>query len=103
MNFYPNSIKQAQEFIFIHKSKRPTHPPLVFNNNDASRTFSQKQLSVKLYFKLMFEDHFKNVLTKVNQAIGFLLQNLLPRATPITIYKAFIRPQLDLMPCTIKL
>ena len=93
-NFDPS--KQAQEVIFSRKSKRSTHPPLSFNNNNASQTFSQKHLGVTLDFKLTFEEHLNNVLAKVYKAVGFLrkLRNLLPRATLITIYKAFIRPHL---------
>ena len=53
MCFNPNPRKQAQEVIFNHKSKRPTHSLLVFNNNNVSQTFSQKQSSVILYFKLL--------------------------------------------------
>ena len=97
MCFNPDPSKQAQEVIFSRKSKRPTHPPLVFNNNNVSQTFSQKHLGVILDFKLTFEEYLNNVLAKVNKAVGLLrkLLNLLPRTTLITIYKAFIRPHLD--------
>ena len=40
ISFNSNPSKQAQEVIFSRKSKRPTHPPLVFNNNNVSQTFS---------------------------------------------------------------
>ena len=55
-----------------------------------------KSTLVSLDFKLTFEEHLNNVLAKVNKAVGFLrkLRNLLPSATLITIYKAFIRPHL---------
>ena len=97
MIFNPDPSKQAQEVIFSRKSKRSTHPPLVFNNNNASQTYSQKHLGVILDFKLTFEEHLNNVLANVNKAVGFLrkLRNLLPRATLITVYKAFIRSHLD--------
>ena len=32
MNFNRDPTKQAQEVIFIRKTKKPPHPPLVFNN-----------------------------------------------------------------------
>ena len=41
MSSNPNPSKQAQEVIFSSKSKRPTHPPLVFDNNKFSQSFSQ--------------------------------------------------------------
>ena len=97
MSFNPDPSKQAQEVIFSRKSKRSTHPPLVFNNNNVSQTYSQKHLCVILDFKLTFEEHLNNVLAKVNKAVDLLrkLRNLLTRAKLITIYKAFIRSHLD--------
>ena len=97
MSFDPYLSKQAQEVIFSRKSKRSAHPLLVFSNNNVSQTYSQKRLGVILDFKLTFEEHLNNVLAKVNKAVGLLckLRNKLPRTTPITIYKIFIRPHLD--------
>ena len=45
----------------------------------------------------VFEEHDKIILLKTNRNIGVLrkLQSLLPRAALITIYKAFVRPQVD--------
>ena len=43
MNFSPDPSKHTLEAIFSRKSKRLTHPRLVFNNNNISQTFSQKQ------------------------------------------------------------
>ena len=50
-----------------------------------------------LDFKLTFEEHLNNLLAKVNKAVGLLrkLPNILPRTKLITIYQAFIRPNLD--------
>ena len=59
MSFNPDPSK----VLFIHKTKKPIRPPLVFNSN-IFQTFSQKQLGVK------FEDHLNNVLAKINQAAG---------------------------------
>ena len=97
MSFNPDPSKQAQKVIFSHKSKRSTHPPLVFNNNNVSQTYSQKHLGVILDFKLTFEEHLNNVSAKVNKAVGLLrkLRNILPRRALITKYKPFIRPHLD--------
>ena len=97
MSFNPDPSKKDQEVIFSRKSKSSTHPPLVFNNNNVSQTFSQKHLVVILDFKLTFEEHLNNVLAKVNKAVGISskLRNILPRTALITIYKAFNRPNLD--------
>ena len=46
---------------------------------------------------LDFKEHIKNVLNKVSKTIGFLrkLQKILPRPSLITIYKYFVRSDLD--------
>ena len=69
------------------------HPPLVFNNANVSQCKSQKHPGIILDSKLTFEEHYKTVLSKTNRTIE--LQNLLPRESLITIYKAFIGPHLD--------
>ena len=62
-----------------------------------SQTNSQKHLGVTLNFKLSFEEHLVNVFKTVNRTIGLIrkLQNVLPRISLDTIYKAFFRPHLD--------
>ena len=62
MSFNPDPNKQAQEVIFSCKSKRSTHSPLVFSNNNVSQTYSQKHLGVILDFILTFTEHLNNVL-----------------------------------------
>ena len=42
MSFNPDTRKQAQEVIFSHKVKVTAHPQLVFNNNPAHETTTQK-------------------------------------------------------------
>ena len=95
MSFNPKPSKQAHEVIISCKSKRSTHPPLIFNN--VSQTFCRKHLGVILDFKLTFEEHLNNILASANRAIRLLckLCNILPRATLITIYRALIGPHLD--------
>ena len=97
MSFNADPSKHAQEVIFSRKSKRSTHPPLVFNNKNVSQTYSQKHLGVILDFRLTSEEHLNNILDKVNKAVGLLriLCNVLTRTTLITTYKAFIPPHLD--------
>ena len=62
MSFNPDPNKQAQDVIFSRKSKRSTHSPLVFSNNNVSQTYSQKHLGVILHFILTFTEHLNNVL-----------------------------------------
>ena len=94
MSFNPDRNKHAQEVIFSRKSKRSTHSPLFFNNNNVSQTCSQNHLGVILDFILTFTEHLNNVLAKIHKAVGPFrkLRNILPKTTLITICKAFIRP-----------
>ena len=97
MNFNPETSKQAQEVLFNCKVKINAHLQLVFNNNPVHETATQKHLGMFLDYKLNLQEHFENMLNKVNKTIGLLrkLQNTLPRPSLLTIYKSFIRPDLD--------
>ena len=48
MNFNPDPTKQAQEVIFIRKTKKLPHPPLVFNNTNVTQSIYQKHLGIIL-------------------------------------------------------
>ena len=54
-------------------------------------------MGVYLDNKLDFHEYLRNIFKKVNRTISVLrkLQNKLPRAPLLTIYKFFIRPHLD--------
>ena len=97
MTFNPDPNKQAQEIIFSRKVKKRSHPLLNFNNNSVKKVQLQKHLDVYLDDKLDFREHFQNIFKKMNRTISLLrkLQNNLPRAPLVTIYKFFIRPHLD--------
>ena len=61
MSFNPYPSKQAQEFIFSRKIKKRPNPSLVFNNNNALQTPSQKHLGVTLDVKVTtFDEHLNN-------------------------------------------
>ena len=96
MSFNPDPSKQAQ-VIFSRKMKKPSHPLLIFNNNQVIQTPYQKQLGLLLDEKLNVGEHLRYVDNKVNTPIGLLckIQNFLPRQTLFTIYKSFIRPHFD--------
>ena len=97
MNFNTDPTKQAQEVIFIRKTKKLPHPFLVFNNAKVTQSIYQKHLGIILGSKLTFENHLKMVTTKINKTIRLLrkLQNLLPRTALITVYKTFVKSQFD--------
>ena len=70
---------------------------LRFNNSIVSQSPHQKHLGIFLDAQLTFEKHLKIITTKVNKTIGLIqkLQNVLLRLALMTIYKAFVRPNLD--------
>ena len=69
----------------------------MFNSNQVNKASSQKDLGIILDELLSFEEHLKTISVKTNKTLYLLrkLQNLLPRAALITLYKSFIRPYLD--------
>ena len=97
MNFDLGPNKQAQEVIFIRKTEKRAHPPVVFNKAYVAQSKYQKHQGIIQDSKLTFEYHLKMVTTKLNRTIGPLRkpQTLLHRTALITSYKAFVRPHLD--------
>ena len=71
--------------------------PLTFNAIPVAQTSHQKHLGLYLDEKLNFNQHIKEIISKVNKGIGIIrkLRSILPRNTLLTIYKAFIRPNND--------
>ena len=97
MSFNHDPSKQAQEVIFSRKHQKMSHPSVYFNNNPIESVSSQKHLGMILDSKLNFQEHIKNIITKVNKTAGLLqkLQNVLSRESLLTIFKSFVRPHLD--------
>ena len=73
------------------------HPPLFFDQNFVPQPSLQKHLGIFLDSKLNFIKHLISIFQKTNKTIGLSrkLEILLSRAPLITIYKSFIRPDLD--------
>ena len=97
MLFNPDPSKQATELLFSRKRANEYHPDLIFNGSIVNRVTNQKHLGIVLDSKLNFKDHIKQAIEKAIKGLNVIrkLNNYLPRATLITIYKSFIRPHLD--------
>ena len=97
MIFNPDISKQAQEVVFSRKTDKVNHMPLTFNAIPVAQTSHQKHLGLYLDEKLNFNHHIKEIISKVNKGIGITrkLRSILPRNALLTIYKAFIRPNID--------
>ena len=97
MSFNPDITKQATEVLFSRKRNNTNHPDLYFNNLKVSQVSSQKHLGFIFDTKLSFKDHIESVLDKVSRGINVLrkLRFHIPRSSLVTIYKSFIRSNLD--------
>ena len=97
MPFNPDVSKQAREVIFSRKQAKSVRPDLVFNNTLVHQTHCQKHLGVYLDMKLNSKLHIKENISKAMKGIGIIkkLSNVLPKKSLITIYKSFVRPDLD--------
>ena len=97
MIFNPYLTKQGQEVIFCIKTKKLLYPSLSFNNISLKNSVFQKHLWLKLGVKLNFVEHMKNITQKINKTIDLLRRfpTNLPRLSLLTIYKIFLRSQLD--------
>ena len=97
MLFNPDPSKQAIEICFSHKRDNVSYPSLVFNDNKVQLANSQKHLGLILDSKLDFDEHIDNKINKCNKVIGIMkrLSLILSRKSLLTIYKSFVRPNLD--------
>ena len=93
----PDLTKQAQDVIFSRKTKKLLHPIYLFNNISLKNSIFQKHLGLTLDVKLKFVEHIKNITQKVSKIMGLLrrFQPILPKSSLLTIYKTFIKSQLD--------
>ena len=98
MLFNPDPNKQAVEILFSKKQhEKDNYPPLNFNGDNVQTAISQKHLGLVLDSKLDFNEHINNKINKCNKIIGIMkkLSLFLSRKTLLTIYKSFVRPNLD--------
>ena len=98
MLFNPDPNKQAVEIHFSKKQhQKDNYLPLNFNGEKVQAAISQKHLGLVLDSKLDFNEHISNKINKSNKIIGIMkkLSLFLSRKTLLTIYKSFVRPNLD--------
>ena len=96
MLFNPDPNNQAVEIVFSRKREKDNYPPLTFNDT-VQTAISQKHLGLVLDSKLDFNEDISNKISKYNKMIGIMkkLSLFLSRKTLLTIYKSFVRPNLD--------
>ena len=97
MLFNPDISKQAQEVIFSRKAVKASHPAVFFNDIPVARCSIHKHLGMDFDEKLNFGHHITEKITKANKGIHFIkkLHNVILHRALLTIYKCFIKPNLD--------
>ena len=97
MPFNPDPNKQAIEVCFSNKRDKENYQPLQFNSTGVQIDDSQKHLGLILDSKLNFNEHIESKITKCNKIIGLMkkLSLILSRKSLLTIYKSFVRSNLD--------
>ena len=97
MLFNPDPSKQAIEICFCHKCGNENYPSLVFNDTKVQLATSQKHLGLILDSKLDFNEHIGDKINKCHKIIGIMkrLSLILSRKSLLTIYKSFVRPNLN--------
>ena len=97
MCFNPDRSKQPQEVIFSRKTSIQSHPILTFDNSPVTKSTHHKHLGLILDEKPNFKEHLKEKMSKAYKGIAVLrkLQKIIPRNSLLTMYKSFIRPDLD--------
>ena len=97
MSFNPDPNKQATEVLFSRKINSDDHLKLNLNGNQVQQCSSQEHLGMFLGNKLDFNKHLDEKINKYNKIIGMMkkLSLLVSRQSSITIYKSFVRPNLD--------
>ena len=85
MIFNPDAPKQAQEIVFSSKANASNHANI------------QRHLGLFLDSKLSFFDHMNEKIKKATKGFSVIrkINLLLPRSSLLTIYKSFVRPQLN--------
>ena len=97
MSFNPDPKKQAQEVVSSRKSETVIHQFFSMTLQWSVQQVRHIQAFTYIHEKLDFNAHIKEKISKAYRGIDIIkkLQSKLPRNALLTIYKFFIRPQLD--------
>ena len=97
MAFNPDPSKQVIGICNFHKCDNKNYPSLMFNDTKVQLVTSQKHLGLILDSKIDFNEHIDNQINKCNKVIGIMKRPslILSRKSLLTMYKSFVRPNLD--------
>ena len=92
LSFNLDYAKPAHEVVFSRKRTKTHHLLLMINNVSVKRVPCHKHLGLIIDSKLDFNEHINTVLSKMI-ALFKKFQHISPRNSLLTIYKAFVRPE----------
>ena len=97
MQFNPDKNKQAVQVIFSHRSPKPPHPTLYFNQEEVPVVKEHKHLVMILDSKLDFSAHVKEAIVKARRGIGMIrhMAKYVSRDVSDQICKLYVRPYID--------
>ena len=100
LSFNPDPTKNAKEVIFSKKKKKKFLVLMLTYFSTSSlieQDTTQKHLRLRLNHKLTSQYHVNKKIKKAMKEISLLqkIQSILTRTSLLTVYKSFIRPQLD--------
>ena len=99
LSFNPDPTKNAKEVIFSKKKKKFLVLMLTYflTISLIEQDTTQKHLRLRLNNKLTSQYHVNKKIKKAMKEISLLqkIQSILTRTSLLTVYKSFIRPQLD--------
>ena len=97
MSFNPDPSKKAMEVHFSRKINPLDTQPVYFNNLAVGSCETHKHLDLLLDKRRAFDRHVEEMILKANKGIELItrLRRYLAKNSLLTIYKAFIRPQVD--------
>ena len=89
--------KQVQEIKLSSKTIKLVQSAVQFNDTPVACANTQKHIGLFLDEKLFFSHHIKGKLDKDMKGVNVIRKNsnVIPRHSPITIYKSFVKAQLD--------
>ena len=97
MSFSSDPNKPAIEVPFSNKRHKENYQPLQFNRSDVQIADSHTHLGLILDSILNVNEHIESEIIKYNKIIRLMrkLSLILSRKSLLTIYKSFVRPNLD--------
>ena len=72
LEFNPDPIKQATEFLFSCKTSNPNHPQLTFNGTVVAKMNEEKHLGLLLDSSLSFKKHLNENIIKAKRNLGII-------------------------------